>query len=162
MVIAIVIAIVGPGDVRGQDQIGIAVGRTPEAVELEDLEGNPVNLADYIGKKPVLLQFWATWCPLCKALEPRMQAAFDKYSGEVDFLIIAVAVNQTRRRVARHVAEHEIPGHVLWDGEGAAVRTFMAPSTSYVVVLGADGKVAYTGLGEDQDIEAAIAKALGR
>ena len=81
---------------------------------------------------------------------------------EVEFLIVAVAVNQTRRRVGRHAAEHEMPGRILWDGEGAAVRAFMAPSTSYVVVLDADGKVAYTGLGDDQDIEAAIAKAMGR
>jgi thiol-disulfide isomerase/thioredoxin len=156
------IAFAGPARARAQDQIGIAVGTTPEAVELEDLEGNPVSLADYTGEKPVLLEFWATWCPLCKALEPRMRAAFDEYGDEVEFLIIAVAVNQTRRRVGRHVAEHEMPGKVLWDGEGAAVRAFMAPSTSYVVVLNADGKVAYTGLGDDQDIEAAIARALGQ
>ena len=162
LTLALAIAILAPEDARAQDQIGIAVGATPEAVALEDLEGNPVSLADYIGKKPVLLEFWATWCPLCKALEPSMQAAFDEYGDRVEFLIIAVAVNQTRRRVGRHAAEHQMPGQVLWDGEGAAVRAFMAPSTSYVVVLRADGRVAYTGVGEDQDIEAAIAKAIGR
>jgi thiol-disulfide isomerase/thioredoxin len=161
--IAIVIAInIGPQRAEAQDQIGIAVGATPEAITLEDLDGNSVSLADYIGKKPVLLEFWATWCPLCKALEPRMEAAFAKYGDDVEFLIVAVAVNQTRRRVGRHAAEHEMPGRILWDGEGAAVRAFMAPSTSYVVVLDADGTVAYTGLGDDQDIDAAIAKALGR
>jgi len=153
---------IGPQRAEAQDQIGIAVGATPEAVTLENLEGNPVSLADFIGKKPVLLEFWATWCPLCKALEPRVQAAFEKYGGEVEFLIVAVAVNQTLRRVGRHAAEHEMPGRILWDGEGAAVRAFMAPSTSYVVVLNAEGKVAYTGLGDDQDLDAAIAKALGR
>ncbi len=51
-------------------------------------------------------------------------------------------------------------GQVLWDTDGRAVRAFMAPSTSYVVVLDAAGRVAYTGLGEDQDIEAAIERAL--
>lgn len=163
LAICIVIAIVlSPQPAAAQEQIGIAVGATPEAVELEDLDGNPFSLADYIGKKPVLLEFWATWCPLCKALEPRMEAAFAKYGNEVEFLIVAVAVNQTRRRVGRHAAEHEMPGRVLWDGKGAAVRAFMAPSTSYVVVLDADGTVAYTGLGDDQNLDAAIAKALGR
>ena len=160
--ILIAIAIVGPQPAAAQEQIGIAVGATPDAVTLEDLDGNSVSLADYIGKKPVLLEFWATWCPLCQALEPRMEAAFAEYGEEVEFLIVAVAVNQTRRRVGRHVAEHEMPGRILWDGEGAAVRAFMAPSTSYVVVLDAGGKVAYTGLGDDQDLDAAIAKALGR
>ena len=160
--LAIAIALVGPLPLDAQEQIGIAVGAMPGDVALEDLDGNPVSLADYIGKKPVLLEFWATWCPLCKALEPRVQAAYDKYGRDVEFIIVAVAVNQTLRRVGRHIAEHELPGRILWDGEGAAVRAFMAPSTSYVVVLDADGKVAYTGLGDDQDLEAAIAKALGR
>jgi thiol-disulfide isomerase/thioredoxin len=161
--IAFAIAVaLSPEPAAAQEQIGIAVGATPEAVVLEDLDGNRVSLADYIGKKPVLLEFWATWCPLCKALEPRMEAAFAKYGEDVEFLIVAVAVNQTQRRVGRHAAEHEMPGRILWDGEGAAVRAFMAPSTSYVVVLDGEGTVAYTGLGDDQDLDAAIAKALGR
>lgn len=145
-----------------QDQIGIAVGTTPEAVQLEDLEGNLVDLGDYIGKgKPVLLEFWATWCALCEELEPAMAAASREHGEELVILVVAVAVNQSVRRVTRHVNSHEMPGRVLWDGEGRAVRAFMAPSTSYIVVLDAEGKVAYTGMGARQDIEAAVEKVLG-
>jgi thiol-disulfide isomerase/thioredoxin len=161
-VAALLIALVQQPLLAQQDQLGIALGATPEAVEVEDLNGNPVDLADYVGGKPVLLEFWATWCPLCKALEPKMQAAYTRYGDAVDFVIIAVAVNQTPRRVRRHVERHEMPGRVLWDANGRAVRAFMAPSTSYVVVLDAAGKVVYTGLGEDQDIESAVQKAIGR
>jgi len=146
-----------------QDQIGIAVGEVPEAVEIEDLEGNAVQLADYIGKgKPVLLEFWATWCSLCDELEPKMVAASKKFGDEIQILVIAVAVNQSVRRVKRHVEGHEMPGPVLWDGGGRAVRAFMTPSTSYIVVLDGSGQVAYTGIGANQDIDAAILKALGR
>jgi cytochrome c biogenesis protein CcmG/thiol:disulfide interchange protein DsbE len=146
-----------------QEQIGIAVGATPEAVQIEDLDGNPVDLGDYIGGGvPVLLEFWATWCSLCEALEPHMLAAHAKYGDEVEFLVVAVAVNQNERRVRRYFESHEMPGRVLWDTDGRAVRAFKAPSTSYVVVLDSEGRVAYTGLGEDQDIDAAIEKALGR
>jgi TATA-box binding protein (TBP) (component of TFIID and TFIIIB) len=41
------------------------------------------------------------------------------------------------------------------------VRAFQAPSTSYVVLLDASGKVAYTGVGADQDIEAALQRVVG-
>ncbi len=142
--------------VQAQDQIGIARGETPAAVELEDTEGVLVDLGDYIGEKPVLIEFWATWCSNCKALEPQMLAAHEKYGGEVEFLIVAVAVNQSLRRIRRHVEDHEMPGLVLWDGEGSAVRAFMAPATSYIVVLDESGVVVYTGLGSDQDVEAAV------
>ena len=148
---------------QAQNQIGIAIGSTPESVQIEDLEGKPVDLGDYIGGgKPVLLEFWATWCPLCEALEPTLQAAYAKYGEDIEFLVIAVAVNQSVRRVSRHAESHEMPGRVLWDRDGRAVRAFMTPSTSYVVVLDAEGKVVYTGLGEDQNIEAALEKALER
>ncbi|MGD2217403.1 MAG: TlpA disulfide reductase family protein [Gemmatimonadales bacterium] len=148
---------------QAQERIGIAIGATPAAVEIEDLEGNPVDLGDYIGGgKPLLVEFWATWCPLCEALEPAMLAAHSKYGDDVDFLVVAVAVNQSVRRVRRYAESHQVPGRFLWDTEGRASRAFIAPSTSYVVVLDAEGSVAYTGLGEDQDIEAAVEKALGR
>ena len=53
-----------------------------------------------------------------------------------------------------------MPFTFLWDANGAAVRAFQAPSTSYIAVLDAKGKVVYTGVGEDQDIEAALRRAV--
>jgi len=148
---------------QAQDQIGIAVGAVPEAVQIEDLEGNPVDLGAYVGKgKPVLLEFWATWCSLCAELEPKIAAAAEKYGDEIEILVIAVAVNQSVRRVKRHADSHEMPGPVLWDGEGHAVRAYMTPSTSYIVVLDAEGVVAYTGMGVRQDIDTVLQEVLGR
>jgi thiol-disulfide isomerase/thioredoxin len=148
---------------QAQDQIGIAVGATPAAVEIEDLAGATVDLGDYIGSgKPLLVEFWATWCSNCEALEPAMLAAHSKYGEDVNFLVVAVAVNQSVRRVRRYEESHEVPGRFLWDTDGRATRAFMAPATSYVAVLDGAGRVVYTGLGPDQDIEAAVEKALGR
>jgi thiol-disulfide isomerase/thioredoxin len=146
---------------HAQDQIGLAVGSTPPAVTLEDLDGNPVDLSQWVGKKPVLLEFWATWCPLCKALFPRIAAAKAAHGDDVQFLIVAVGVNQTPRSIRRFLEKNTMPGPVLWDGKGAAVRAFEAPTTSYVVVLDRGGRVVYTGVGEDQDVEAAVVKAKG-
>ena len=49
---------------------------------------------------------------------------------------------------------------VLWDEGGRAVRAFLAPGTSYIVVLDEEGIVVYTGSGAGQDIEAAVRTAL--
>jgi thiol-disulfide isomerase/thioredoxin len=152
-----------PGSLAAQqDQIGIAVGERPVAVQLEDLNGNEVSLEDYIGDKPVVIEFWATWCPVCERLKPQFEAVRAQYQGAVEIVFVAVAVNQSQRRVRRFIEDDPHPGQVLWDGDGNAVRAFMAPSTSYVVVLDSDGKVTYTGVGEGQDIMAAVQGVVGQ
>jgi thiol-disulfide isomerase/thioredoxin len=148
-----------------EEQVGLAAGTAVRPVTIEDLDGHPADLAPYVGvgHKPALFEFWATWCTNCAALEPRMRAAFQRHGGQVDFVVVAVGVNQTRASVKRHVDAHPLPaGRVLWDGNGGAVRAFDTPATSYVVLLDRQGKVAYTGVGPDQDLEAALARVARR
>ncbi|MBI4500394.1 MAG: redoxin domain-containing protein [Gemmatimonadetes bacterium] len=143
------------------EQIGLRLGVSPPtSIKVETLDGQTVDLASYLGKKPVLIEFWATWCPVCQALLPKIEAAHQKYGDQVDFVVVAVGVNETPRSIKRHMDQHPMPFEPLWDGKGVAVRAFEAPSTSYIVGLNAKGKVAYTGLGDRQDIEAAVAKIL--
>jgi peroxiredoxin len=156
---AIVAVLLVAAPAAGQD-VGLEIGRVPDAVQLEDLAGTAVNLADYIGRKPVLIQFWATWCPLCTALEPGLRTAQRTHGDALELLVIAVGVNQTQRSIRRHVEGHPLPGRVLFDARGRAARAFRAPTTSYVVALDAAGRVVYTGVGADQDIAAAAARAV--
>ncbi|HET9384163.1 MAG TPA: TlpA disulfide reductase family protein [Gemmatimonadales bacterium] len=155
------LALLAAAPAVGQDVIGIPVGQTPPAVTIENLTGDTVSLSRWVGKKPVLVEFWATWCPICEDLLPRMVAAQKKYGDRAEFVVVAVAVNQSKNSVRRHIEKHPMPFTFLWDGNGAAVRAFQAPSTSYVAVMDASGKVVYTGVGENQDIDAAVQKAVG-
>lgn len=155
-------AVLVAGSAAAQD-IGLPLGTVPETVTLEDLAGNPVDLSQWIGKRPVLVEFWATWCPICKALFPKMEAAQRRYGDSVAFLVVAVGVNETPKSISRYLQDHPMPSFtVLWDGRGKATRAFDAFTTSYVVVLDASGKVVYTGSGSDQDIAAALEKGVGR
>jgi len=154
------IALTIPGIAAGQDVIGIPVGETPPAVTLENLTGDSVALSQWIGRKPVIVEFWATWCPICAELLPRMEAAQQKYGDRAEFLVVAVAVNQSKNTVRRHLEQHPMPFTFLWDPNGAAVRAFQAPSTSYIAVLDAKGSVVYTGVGADQNLDAAIETAV--
>ena len=143
------------------DEIGLAIGASPPAsIQVTSLDGQPMDIGSYVGKKPLLVEFWATWCPICAELLPRVVAAHKVYGDRVDFLVVAVGVNETPASIKRHLAKHPIPFTFFFDGKGVAVRAFEAPQTSYVVVLNAKGKAVYTGLGSDQDIEAAVKKAL--
>jgi thiol-disulfide isomerase/thioredoxin len=147
------------GGVRAQD-MGIEIGSKGPAAAVETLDGKPADLAQYVGKAPVLIEFWATWCPNCRELEPHLKAVHAKYSSQVKFVGVSVSVNQSPDRVKAYVAKHEIPGDQFFDRNGAATGAYDVPATSYVVVLDKSGKVVYTGLGGDQDLEKAIKKAL--
>jgi thiol-disulfide isomerase/thioredoxin len=52
-----------------------------------DREGNPVKLSDFAGK-PVVLNFWASWCGPCKSEMPDFQEAWEKYDGKVVFMMV--------------------------------------------------------------------------
>jgi len=142
------------------DDAGIGLGHTPPPVTIEDLDGRTVELARFIGQRPALIEFWATWCPICRALQPKLDSAHARYGARVQFIAVAVAVNETPAAVRRHLAQHPKPYPFLWDTNGNAVRAFQAPTTSYVVALDPHGKVVYTGVGEDQNLEAALARAV--
>lgn len=141
-------------------EIGLETGTLAPPAALETLDGAPANLASYIGKTPVLIEFWATWCPNCRALEGTMKAMHAKYGARVRFVGVAVSVNQSVARVKAYVAEHGLAWDQLFDRRGNATGAYDAPATSYVVVLDSAGRVVYTGLGGDQDIESAILRAL--
>lgn len=143
---------------HGQD-IGLELGTKPGPAKVETLDGAPVDLAQYVGRKPVLMEFWATWCGNCAKLEPHMLAMHRKYGSKVEFLAIAVSINQSVPRVKAYVEKHQLPWTQLFDRKGEAGGAYDAPATSYVVVLDASGKVIYTGLGGDQDLEPALKKA---
>ncbi|MCC7003132.1 MAG: TlpA family protein disulfide reductase [Gemmatimonadaceae bacterium] len=141
-------------------QLGVDVGvKAPDAA-LETLDGRPVTLAETIKGKVAVLEFWATWCSVCKELEPRMEAAQKKHAKDVVFVGVAVSANQSVERVRRYTAQH-LGGFVhLYDRKGDAVGEYDVPATSYVVVVNKAGTVVYAGVGGTQDIEAAIQKAL--
>jgi thiol-disulfide isomerase/thioredoxin len=144
----------------GAQDLGIDVGKTPPHASVQTLEGKQIDLSQYIGKGPLLIEFWATWCPNCRELMPTLLAAEKKYSGRVKFLAVAVNINQSVERLKRFLAAHPLPHETVWDADGAAADAFDAPATSYVVVLNKKGVVVYTGLGGRQNLDAAIAKGL--
>jgi thiol-disulfide isomerase/thioredoxin len=146
---------------RAQDEVGIKRGSPAPGAVVEKLDGSSVDIKSYIGKQPVLIEFWATWCPNCKQLEPAMHAAAKKYAGKVRLLGVAVSVNQSVERVKTYAERHSLPLEVLYDRRGYASDAYEVPATSYIVVIDAKGTVVYTGVGGDQDIDAAIRKALG-
>jgi peroxiredoxin len=140
----------------GAQEAGLEVGVKAPVVTVKDLEGKPVGLEQYLGKQPLFMEWWATWCEQCEALLPRVRAAHAELGDKVAFLGINVAVNQTPERVRRYVESNKPPFRALYDEEGESTRAYAAPTTSYVVIVDRNGRVAYTGTGGDQEFLGAL------
>ncbi|GAB1343405.1 TlpA family protein disulfide reductase [Gemmatimonas sp.] len=141
---------------------GIAVGTAaPANFAVTALDGTTVDLAQLIGKQPVIMEFWATWCPLCRKLEPAFKAAKEKYGAQIAFVNVGVPENQSMERQKAYVTERALAGLFVFDADSRVIKAYQVPHTSYVVVVDKAGTVVYTGVGGDQYIDAAIRKALG-
>ena len=156
-IVAVALSVARP--LPAQD-LGIEVGKQAPGALVRTLDGKPVDIGQYVGKTPMFIEFWATWCPKCRDLEPALLAAQKKYGSRVKFIGVAVSINQTPERVKAYTAKHGLVHQIVFDAEGNAASAYDAPATSYVVVVNRKGKVVYTGLGGDQNLDAAIKKAL--
>ena len=153
-------AIVLPASALRAQDLGIEVGKRAPAAVVRTLDGKSVDIGAYVGKTPMFIEFWAVWCPNCRHLEPALLAAQKKYGTRVKFIGVAVAINQTPDRVKAYTEKHGLKHEIVFDTDGNAAEAYDAPATSYVVVVDRTGKIVYTGVGGDQDLEAAIKKAL--
>jgi thiol-disulfide isomerase/thioredoxin len=160
-ILSVIVLLAALGTPAAAQDIGLELGAVAPAARVENLDGGAVDLSRYVGKRPVLMEFWATWCGNCHELEPSLKALHAKYGSKMSFLGIAVSVNQSPARVKAYVAKNKLPWAQLFDRKGEASGAYDAPATSYIVILDASGRVVYTGLGGKQDLEPAIKKAIG-
>src|SRR5262245_45992498 len=120
---------VGTARATTAQDLGIALGTQAPSASVATLDGKATDLLELIRCTPGLIEFWATWCPNCKALERRLRAAAKKYGSQVKFVGVSVTVNQSIDRVKAYVAKHEMPGTQVWDVKGQATDRYDVPAT---------------------------------
>ena len=100
---------------------------------LETRDGETANLADLRGQV-VLLNFWATWCPPCRAEMPAIQDVYDGYRDQ-GFTVLAVDVGEGEAQVAAFADEGGFTFPILMDRDGTVSRRYQVramPSTFFI------------------------------
>lgn len=117
------------------------VGFSAPDFTLPDLDSQEISLSDYRGS-PVILNFWASWCPPCKAEMPAFQKAFQEYAGS-DLQIIAInATNQDSiAAVLSFTEEHGITIPILLDQTGFVSKEYLVHSLPTTYFIGKDGTI---------------------
>ncbi len=155
-----VVAIAAARHPARAQELGLPIGTRAPAAAVETLDGKSADLGAVATRGPALLEFWATWCPNCKALEPQMKQLAARYAGRLRLVGVAVSVNQSPERVRAYAAKYQLPLELYYDRAGKATAAYDVPATSYVVLVDRTGKVVYTGQGGDQKLDAAVQQAL--
>ncbi|WP_027965033.1 redoxin domain-containing protein [Halalkalibacillus halophilus] len=123
-----------PEDVNADDiEVGLDLGSEAPDFELETLEGEIVQLSDYRGQK-VMINFWATWCPPCRAEMPDMQSVYE--DEEVEILAVNLSSTEAARSdVVNFVDDFGLTFPILLDKyeEVANLYEISPVPTSYLV-----------------------------
>ena len=106
---------------------------------VESAKGGSASLSKAKGKL-VLLNFWATWCPPCRAEMPSIQKLWDKRKDK-NFTIIAVSVGEQKDTVTKFVADNHYSYPIFLDPSGQLGSAFNASSIPTTYIIDKDGKV---------------------
>jgi len=158
---ALLLALVLPGEARAQG-LGPEIGSEMPGFTITNLAGDELEIREVVEPgKPAVIEIWATWCMICRALQPQMEAIVEAHGDEVSVVAVAVAINQSREDVTAHIERFGHTWPFLYDGTGAGVRALNAGATGVVIMVDREGRIAYTGTGADQDLIAEVEKLLG-
>ena len=107
-----------------------------------DMEGNEVKLSDFFGT-PIVLNFWASWCPPCKAELPDFEEACKRYEGKVTFLMVNLTDGQRETvEVAKsYIASQGYTFPVYFDTKYEAAYTYGVSSIPQTYFINADGSL---------------------
>lgn len=107
-----------------------------------DLNGKEVKRSDYLGK-PLVINFWATWCPYCVEELPEFDEVYAEVKSDVAFLMVDVPDGQreTVEKASEFIAQNGYQFPVVYDTEANAVTNYGVRGFPTTIFIDSDGKI---------------------
>ncbi|MFQ6014429.1 MAG: redoxin domain-containing protein [Anaerolineae bacterium] len=121
------------------------VGELAPDFTLTDLNGRDVSLGHFRGR-PVLVNFWATWCPPCRIEMPIIQAAYEKYK-EKGLVVLAVDIGEAPEAVERFAQDLGLTFTILLDNDGRVASLYRARAIPVSFFIDGEGVIVYKHIG---------------
>ncbi|WP_040402352.1 TlpA family protein disulfide reductase [Alkalibacillus haloalkaliphilus] len=123
------------------DTDGVEVGDVAPNFKLQTLNGEETELADFRGQK-IMINFWATWCPPCRAEMPHMQEIHEEYDDEVIILAVNATSQETSHdTVQDFIDELELTFPILMDETGEVNVRYQALSLPTTYFVNTEGEL---------------------
>lgn len=133
-------------------RVCIEVGCKAPDFTLTSINDNEISLKAYQGKA-VVLNFWATWCPYCRAQIPDLVAVYNQYKSKgLVVLSIETDSNSTKKKIANFANENGMDFPVMLDKQGSVQKLYKVsgiPKTVFIDVRGVIKAVAVGRIRQD-------------
>lgn len=129
-------------------QVPVAGTVPAEDFTVQDWEGGQVSLSDYYGK-PIVVNFWATWCGPCKSELPAFDNAYAAYQDEITFLMVNMTdgYSETVAGTKQFIEENGYSFPVYFDTSYEAYQAYGVTAIPMTLFIDANGKLITSQLG---------------
>ncbi|SDR10651.1 peroxiredoxin family protein [Virgibacillus salinus] len=130
---------------EGNNKVGLEIGNMAPDFELTTLKGKTVKLSDFRGQR-VLVNFWATWCPPCRAEMPDME----KFHQNKDITILAINLTETestKSDVSDFVEKFELTFPILMDETVEVANQYQIQPIPTSYMIDSNGIIQFKALG---------------
>ncbi len=136
------------------------VGHPAPDFTLKDLDGNTVRLSDLQGKV-VFINFWATWCPPCRAEMPEIEAVHQEYKDK-GVVVIGVDMSEPESMVRQYIQEGGFSWIIALDSTGEVARDYQIVGIPTSFFLDKEGIIRAVNVGAmtKRAMEASLAEAI--
>lgn len=135
----------------GQSIIGLPL----KPYVLNSVAGEPLDLADYIGRKPIYLKFWATWCTTCLAQMPHFEKLAQQYQDQMAVIAVNTGINDDLGDVQAYLKQHPLTMPVVRD-DGALANDLKLTVTPQHVLIDSSGRIVWLGHKDDERFHAVL------
>ena len=104
---------------------------------LGKLSGGTISLAEYKGRKGVVLDFFATWCPNCRRDMPKLNKFYEKYKDQIE--VIGINLHEDESVVRRFIEKTNITFPIVIDSSGSVIRNYGVRYTNFHILIDKDG-----------------------
>ncbi len=116
---------------------GAQVGGPAPDFQLKNINGQSISLSGFRGK-PVLINFWATWCPFCRDEMPYLQQVYEEWSGK-GLVVLAINIGESPSEVKKFLQTHNLSLPVLLDTNEKVAQKYNVPPIPTTFFINSDG-----------------------
>lgn len=129
------------------------ISANTDTLILENEAGQIVKFESFLGKKPVYLKFWATWCKPCMEQMPHFQHAYEQYGDKIQFVAINIDLNDDAHSVAKVKERFSLSMPLFTDLTAQVAKHYEFMGTPFHVLIDSDEKVIFQGHEADKALD---------